>query len=290
LIPLYDWLFRFDRGAFWMSHYGQPVWTFTSRLGRLIFDRWHHTEMAYKVMHMTRRYQSFIIQDLAIPRRHGVEFLKWSDEKLQIYPLWLCPIDPDTKAPLHRERVEMKEQSTESVTPMSCNMVMGTASSPFSLAQPTDYILNIGVYGVPTAEHWPSPPPHDKPSYHKTWKADNRAIEAKVKSLGGRKWLYAQNFYTETEFWGEISENAESKSDIGRTGVYDKHEYDALRRKYTCLAAASRGSVIGDEEDVYLPSLWDKVKRTEHGYVAGMGMLKAMLLAGIGRNHLLRKK
>lgn len=57
----------------------------------------------------------------------------------------------------------------------------------------------------------------------------NRDIEAKMRELGGLKWLYSRVFYSEDEWWQ----------------VYDKHGYDELRRKYHATS---------------LPSIWDKVK------------------------------
>jgi Delta24-sterol reductase len=61
----------------------------------------------------------------------------------------------------------------------------------------------------------------------------NRKIEEKLKSLSGMKWLYAQTFYTNEEFWS----------------IYDKSWYDDLRQKYGA--------------EGYIPSVYEKV-RTKH--------------------------
>jgi delta24-sterol reductase len=81
--------------------------------------------------------------------------------------------------------------------------------------------INIGVWG---------PGPKAFPSFV----AKNRALEQKVKELGGLKWLYAHSYYTEDEFWD----------------IYDKEEYDAVRSKYHAET---------------LPSVYQKVKSTEFG-------------------------
>lgn len=47
--------------------------------------------------------------------------------------------------------------------------------------------------------------------------------------LGGQKWLYAQTYYAEDEFYG----------------IYNRKEYDAIRKKYHAE---------------YLPTVYDKVK------------------------------
>ena len=64
-----------------------------------------------------------------------------------------------------------------------------------------DALLNIGV--------WASCPPGDRVSV-------NRTVEAKLRSLGGMKWLYADTFYTEDEI----------------LSFYDRRWYTDLRRKY----------------------------------------------------------
>ncbi|ROT34519.1 FAD-binding domain-containing protein [Sodiomyces alkalinus F11] len=101
-VPVADYLFRYDRGAFWMAIYGQPPW-FAGPLTRFLFDKAMHTRTMYKAMHHSGRSQSFIVQDLAVPRQNAQEFLEWSHKKLWIYPLWLCPIKtPDgARAPIN---------------------------------------------------------------------------------------------------------------------------------------------------------------------------------------------
>ena len=82
-------------------------------------------------------------------------------------------------------------------------------------------IINVGVWG---------PGPTDLDQFIGV----NRQIEQKVRELGGRKWLYAQAYYTEKEFWE----------------IYDEKSYNDLRRKYSAD---------------YLPSVFDKIKRDLSG-------------------------
>jgi hypothetical protein len=64
--------------------------------------------------------------------------------------------------------------------------------------------INIGFYGsVPSAKD------HGTGYF-------NRLVEKKTSELGGIKMLYSDAYYTEEEFWH----------------IYDKHAYDALKRKY----------------------------------------------------------
>ena len=96
-IPLYDYLFRYDRGAFWMGRYaftflGMPFNAFW----RFIHDRLFHTRKLYIALQQSGMAQKHIIQDVALPKSSAVDFLNFLDTKLSIYPLWLCPLLPDT--------------------------------------------------------------------------------------------------------------------------------------------------------------------------------------------------
>lgn len=83
----------------------------------------------------------------------------------------------------------------------------------------TEMLLNVGVWGPYTKKHT-------------SFKSANLALEAKVKDLQGIKWLYAQTFYEENEFWN----------------IYDRESYEGLRRKF----AATQ-----------LPNFYDKVKQPD---------------------------
>ena len=77
-------------------------------------------------------------------------------------------------------------------------------------------MLNVGVWG------WGPKKPAD-------FLAANRALEDKVRDLGGMKWLYAHTYYPEDQFWAMHG---------GRSW------YDDLRTRYRATA---------------LPTVWEKV-------------------------------
>ena len=79
-----------------------------------------------------------------------------------------------------------------------------------------DMMLNIGVWGF-------------GPENRADFVAAERGLEAKLHELGGMKWLYAQTYYGENEFWK----------------MFDRKWYDGLREKYNATT---------------LPSVFDKVK------------------------------
>jgi Delta24-sterol reductase len=119
-VPIFDYLFRYDRGAFWMGSYAFKHIPF-NRLTRLLLNRSLNTRKLYKALHSNNHVQKYIIQDLAIPENMAERCLTYLDENFKIYPLWLCPIRADSKAPMHQVKGK-------------------------------DLIINVGVWGRGTAK------------------------------------------------------------------------------------------------------------------------------------------
>ncbi|TLS30866.1 hypothetical protein PpBr36_03320 [Pyricularia pennisetigena] len=197
-VPLTDYLFRYDRGGFWAARWAFRYFlTPFNRATRCLLDPLLHTRVMYRALHKSGLADFCMTQDVGVPFDKAAEFAAWLDEELTIYPLWLCPLrlrraeGPDSAHGLH---------------------------SQFADPDLPD-LLNFGVWG-------------DLPRGKMDRRAavqSNRRLEAKVAELRGKKWLYAQAFYTEDEFWAQ----------------YDRASYDALRKKY------------GAD---YLPSVYDKVR------------------------------
>jgi FAD/FMN-containing dehydrogenase len=185
--PLTDYLFRYDRGAFWVGSYAFGLFDIPFNA----FTRWLlnpilHTRKLYQALQESGASQQYVVQDLALPLDQAEEFMQFVDKRLGVYPLWLCPLKPDSKSPL---------QSNNLDTPM---------------------VINVGVWG-------------DRVKQHATFVKANRAIETKLKELGGKKWFYAHSYYTKQEFWQ----------------IYDEKRYAALRRKYHATT---------------LPTVFDKIR------------------------------
>lgn len=193
-IPLDEYLFRYDRGGFWV---GLSVFYYFmipfNRWTRWFLDDFLHTRMLYKALLASGHSKQYMVQDLALPYATVPKFIDFTDETLGIYPLWLCPLRQETLPTLHPHSRET-EADGNTLKPM----------------------LNIGLWG---------PGSHDEDEFVE----QNRKLESKLKELGGMKWLYAQTYYTEEEFWS----------------IYDRKWYDALRAKYNATS---------------LPSVYDKVK------------------------------
>ena len=193
LIPLAEYLFRYDRGGFWVGamafeYFKMPFNKYT----RWFLDDFLHTRMMYTALHASGQSKKFIIQDLAMPYSTAEQFLQYTEKVFDIWPLWLCPLR-QSRAPTMHPHLKQHESKNQTLEPM----------------------LNIGIYG------W-------GPSRVDDFLVVNRDLERKVRELGGMKWLYAQTFYSEEEFWS----------------IYDRRWYDALREKYDATS---------------LPSVYDKV-------------------------------
>ncbi|KAF9699089.1 hypothetical protein EKO04_003319 [Ascochyta lentis] len=173
LVPIEDYLFRYDRGAFWMGmyayhHFFVPFWY----IFRVLLDYFMHTRIMYHALHASGYTDRYIIQDIAFPAGNAEAFVNYIDQKFGIYPLWLCPLRKDGRVSMgHPRQFE--------------GPVSGKAQS--SGVYEGEYI-NVGVWG---------PYPSSETEYVRA----NRQLEKKTTELGGLKWLYSRVFYTEDEWW-----------------------------------------------------------------------------------------
>ncbi|KAH7165710.1 hypothetical protein EDB81DRAFT_780206 [Dactylonectria macrodidyma] len=234
-IPIVDYLFRYDRAGFWVAKYAFKYFlTPFNRVTRYILDPLLRTRVMYSAGHKSGIFEYYMVQDVGVPYDSVDEFQTWLHEQHNTYPLWLCPLR------LQRD------------TPDSGHGLHSEFSKPG-----TPDLLNFGIWGP-------------IPGNRRDAIESNRALEQKVGACGGKKWLYAQAYYTEEEFWRH----------------YDRKSYDALRAKY------SAG---------YLLSVYDKVKvDTETIGEAAMSStvrthwptqgLKGVYKALAGGDYLLQKK
>ncbi|KAI2465993.1 FAD-binding domain-containing protein [Annulohypoxylon bovei var. microspora] len=196
-VPLVDYLFRWDRGGFWVARYAYKYFfTPFNRITRNVLDTYMHARVMYHALHKSGLSDTYIIQDVGVPYNAVDEFYEWVDQTLNIYPIWLCPIrtrrdSPDSAHGLHADFAD--------------------PSGP-------EFMLNFGIWG---------PGPSD---YEELVRL-NRAIEQKVHELGGNKTLYAQAYYTEDEFWQSYNRPAyeavrEKYHAAHLPSVYDKVKVD----------------------------------------------------------------
>ena len=166
LIPLAEYLFRYDRGGFWVGalafdYFKVPFNNVTRRW----LDDFLHTRMMYAGLHASGQSKKCIVQDLALPYPNVQHFIEYTDKTLGIWPLWLCPLR-QSPAPTMHPHLKNPAPTNGALVPM----------------------LNIGLYG------W-------GPSQPEKFLEANRDLERKVRELGSMKWLYAHTYYSEEEFW-----------------------------------------------------------------------------------------
>jgi FAD/FMN-containing dehydrogenase len=119
LVPIKDYLFRYDRGAFWMGREGHGVVHIPfNRFVRLLLSPLYKTSTMYRFLHNARLSQQFLVQDICLPNASAVDFINYVDEKYGIYPLWLCPLKPS---------------KTDMLSPGHLN---------------TDLVIDVGVWGA----------------------------------------------------------------------------------------------------------------------------------------------
>ena len=204
IVPTQDYLFRYDRGAFWE---GRHVFTYFSlpfiNLLRWLCDSLLRTQVLYHGLHECGMAKENIIQDVVIPMSQVSPFVAWIEKTFGIWPLWLCPLRRDV------------ESQKRSMNPYASNAAM-TKKHDYASgekgwlceklneeAEEEKLMMNVGVWGPRL------PNPSD-------FTNQNRRLEHQIRAVGGMKWLYAHCHYSESEFWS----------------IYDKPWYDALRTKY----------------------------------------------------------
>ncbi|KAL5363108.1 hypothetical protein BJX96DRAFT_177782 [Aspergillus floccosus] len=174
-VPLQDYLFRYDRGAFWTGRYAFRYFiTPFNRITRYVLDCFMHTRVMYRALHASGLSHQFVIQDVAVPYRATAEFLYWLQQgtNFNAYPIWLCPL-----------------RVTQSKGGLMLGPSPGNTENE-EKGEDEGYLMNFGLWA-------PSPFRRKSPEFV----AQNRRLEQKVHELGGRKWLYAHAYYTEDEFW-----------------------------------------------------------------------------------------
>ncbi|KAH8805761.1 hypothetical protein F5884DRAFT_800519 [Xylogone sp. PMI_703] len=168
-IPLAEYLFRYDRGGFWVGasafkYFKTPFNRFT----RWLLDDFLHTRMMYTALHASGQSKRYVVQDLALPYSTAEKFVDYTDEAFGIYPLWLCPLKQSPLPTMHPHNAAQKNPDGS-----------------------LEDMLNVGLWG-------------DGPDNHEKFVTLNRDLEYKLRELGGMKWLYAHTYYTEDEFWQQF--------------------------------------------------------------------------------------
>jgi Delta24-sterol reductase len=197
-IPLKDYLFRYDRGAFWGGKWAFQYFMFPfTQWTRYLFDSFMRAEVMYHALHKSGLANQNVVQDIAFPASTAEDFLKYLDQDFGFYPLWLCPLNKDNHSIPLRPR---------------------TGSADGDMALNSELMINVGLWGP-------------GPTHQQSFIEANRQIEKKTRDLFGIKCLYARAYYTEDEFWQIYDktwydETRQKYSATTLPTVYDKTKTD----------------------------------------------------------------
>ncbi|KAH7386132.1 24-dehydrocholesterol reductase-like protein precursor [Pyrenochaeta sp. MPI-SDFR-AT-0127] len=204
-IPLAEYMFRYDRGGFWVGRSAFSYMRFPfNRYTRWFLDDFLHTRMLYRALHASGIATRYVVQDMALPYRSAEKFINYTDKTFNIWPIWLCPLKQSEQPTMHPHmKGDLKD----------------------------DQMLNIGLWGFG---------PKDPEKYL----SKNRALEKTLGEMGGMKWLYAHTYYSKDDFWAQFDHKWHEglrKKYKAETfpGVYDKVHVDI--EKYTEMAKKDWG-------------------------------------------------
>ncbi|KAJ3939851.1 uncharacterized protein N0V96_009839 [Colletotrichum fioriniae] len=168
LVPIKDYLFRYNRASFWMGIYGQNPATFNG-LTRFLLNPTVKAECIFAGIHHSRQNRIMFFQDITLPGNTAAAFLDWVNDNLGIYPLWICPV---RVVPGNRNRQHYHNMN-----------------------------VNVRLWGPKTIRGPDDIPDRDDPEAFARFIRDNKMIEQATRDLGGTKVVYGNNYYTEEEFW-----------------------------------------------------------------------------------------
>ncbi|HSX42671.1 MAG TPA: FAD-binding oxidoreductase [Candidatus Saccharimonadales bacterium] len=119
-VPIKDYLFRFDRGAFWAAQlaFTQSGIPFNP-LTRFLLNPLLKTRKLYQAVQSSAAGQRYLCQDIVVPAKSLVPFMEHMDKHYNMYPTGFCAVKTEPRSPLL-----------------------------FNGMKDTDMVYNIGVYGL----------------------------------------------------------------------------------------------------------------------------------------------
>ena len=201
LVPTYEYLFRHMRSLLWVSRFANFLHLPMTKLGRYVLDE--------RVMHELQRYgltsaipteareRSVVMQDVAVSLERLEEGIAYAKQHFGVYPMWNCAAGHPQRGPYVEGRGSSMHFIVDHRLPPEERQ---------ELEQRTRYMVDIGLYGEPTAP--------------------NFRYRSAVRAL--------QNFANMPAMWGVCYlSNAEFRR------LYGIPQYESVRRKYNAEEAFS---------------------------------------------------
>ena len=166
LLPAKDYLFRHDRGSFWMASYRIPQ--FIGKWMGSLLDNSAMFRLANLLPWAFPKSQ-IVLQDFMLPANHLESFFNQSNEIASVWPIWLLPMRNFNSH--HQGR---KEKGAVFGVPLG----------------ETGDLCNVGVYGIPSGSY--------------NHRQANKLLEAVLFQHGGRKVYYSHSYYDRDFFYGTL--------------------------------------------------------------------------------------
>lgn len=191
-----DYIFRHDRGAFWMASF-----RITQVIGRWFGSLLDSSNMFKLSIMLPWAFpkKTIVLQDCMLPatNNRAANFLARAEELLDLYPVWLLPM------------VNLAEGE-----PTDRRPIFGLASNAGCI------MCNIGLYGIPRKRF--------------DFMKDNRALEDILIEQDGRKVFYSVSMISEEELYEKLYDGKryrKLRKSVGAEGAFPLLHQKILLKK-----------------------------------------------------------
>jgi hypothetical protein len=161
ILSLEDYIFRHDRGIFWLAESKMNP----TRLNRFLFGWLFNMQMHHRLGRLKKDKKNEsrrFLADVGPTIDKIIDYIEEVDDKLDIYPLWLLPV-----------KIIQENQKI---------------LSPDRMYKDGDFMIDLGIYGVPKKQPF-------------KFTEMNIYFEDLVHEMGGIKGFETVCYYEEKKFW-----------------------------------------------------------------------------------------
>jgi len=173
LLPLKDYLFRHDRGSFWMASYRIPA-----AIGRYLDPLLDSTNMFKLAVALPWAFpkRQIVLQDFMLPIDRVDSFIDEIQSELEVWPIWLLPM----------RNVHLGDRVDGSSTVSLERPIFSVSRDAMSRS----HFCNVGAYGIPRRKY--------------DYVPANKRLETVMLRHQGRKVHYSHSFYDRYIFYNEM--------------------------------------------------------------------------------------
>lgn len=203
-----SYLFRHDRGSFWMASYRIPQPIAQYAMGPLL-DSSNMFLLATMLPWAFPKHQ-IVLQDFMLPRNTVASFFERMQQVTPLFPVWLLPMRnvPCDGGIFAAPGPFEIAASTDAWYDITNKEMTENALAEFRKRERSMHMMNVGAYGIPRGKY--------------VFEEANRRLEDVLVSHGGRKVFYSHAFFDDKTFYDTL---------------YDGERYFRLREKYSAEGA-----------------------------------------------------